>query len=188
MDFIPHHSRKSCARGSLQSPWRNQRAASLLPSRNAPGTEGGTWGGLGVQGTITNHRACGSGLLALPGVLRLGHYPLMASQGQRFVKPAGSPSPVLPTAKLFLLIGHLLIKAGEEMCTRDRGPKVEKGLRKVWTRFNALLHGSLQPIRSCVELLCCPCTPCSLSPLTLPKNTSQKGLKGSGTGKHLGRG
>lgn len=63
---------------------------------------------------------------------------------------------------------------------------MEKGLRKAWTCFNSL-HGSLQPIRSCVELSCCPCTLCSSSPLTLPKNTPEKGLKGSATEKHLGR-
>lgn len=44
-------------------------------------------------------KAHSSGLLAPSGVLRQGHYPLMALQGQPFVKRAGSPSPVLSTGK-----------------------------------------------------------------------------------------
>lgn len=99
--------------GSLQSPERNHCAPSLLPSRSAPGTEGGIWGGLGVQETITDHTAPGSGLLAPSGVLRQGHYPRMAVLGQPFVKWAGSLSPVLSTGKLSLLIGPLLVKTGE---------------------------------------------------------------------------
>lgn len=114
MDFIPQHTGKSCVRGEyLQSHGRNHCAPSLLPSRNGPGTEGGVWDGQGVQGTRTDHTAPGSGLLAPSGVLRQGHYPLMALQGQRCVKRAGSLSPVLSTGKLFLLIGPLLVKAGE---------------------------------------------------------------------------
>lgn len=111
--FIPQHTGKSCAGRSLQSSGRNHCAPSLLPSRNAPGTEGGIWGGLGAQETIIDHTAPGSGLLAPSGVLRQGHYPQMAVLGQPFVKWAGSLSPVLSTEKLSLLIGPLLVKAGE---------------------------------------------------------------------------
>lgn len=86
--------------------------------------------GWGVGDHTRPHRL-GSGLLAPSGVLGQGHYPLMAWQGQRFLKPAGSPSPVLPTAKLFLLTGHLLIKAGEWCTQRSRakcGEEPEEGL------------------------------------------------------------
>lgn len=67
--------------------------------QECPWHRGWCLGWAGGVGTVTKHTAHSSGLLAPSGVLRQGHYPLMALQGQPFVKRAGSPSPVLSTGK-----------------------------------------------------------------------------------------
>lgn len=154
-----------------------------IPIRNAPGTEGGVWDGLGMH--IRAHRLR---LLAPSGVLRQGHYPLMALQGQPFVKRAGSPSPVLSTGKAVPANwapprqgwGVNVPQRWRAKCRE--GP--EEGLDVF--QFPAAWFPPAHQVMC--GALCCPGTLCSSSPLTLPKNTSEKGLKGSGTEKHLDRG
>lgn len=145
-----------------------------------------------VQGTITDHTAFCSGLPAPVQMLRESHYQPMALQGPVICEMSWESQPSGFCCKAVSANwARPRQGCGVNVPKRPRA-KRGKGAEEALEMFKCH-HARFPPAHlSMYPALMLSVHPLPiLTPYTLPKNTSQgpeKGIKGSGTGKHLGRG